>query len=103
MAPLKRVSVRRHVLNVGPNPHTAENLIVWLPEERIVFQGDLFYYAEGAPFPPSGRATMNIFFASWLDSAGIRPAAVYGVHNRGAAGPAALARARAGQEAAGRD
>ncbi len=82
------------VINVGKNPHTSENLVAWLPAEGLVFQGDLFYYTQGAPFPPSGRATMNAFFAEWLAARGIAPRAVYGVHNRGAAGPEALATSR---------
>ena len=81
------------VLQVGPNPHTAENLIVWLPRERILFQGDLFYYAEGDPFPPPGREVMNRFFARWIRERGIQPLAIYGVHNDGAAGPDAVSRA----------
>jgi glyoxylase-like metal-dependent hydrolase (beta-lactamase superfamily II) len=78
------------IWNVGLNPHTDENLFVWLPSEGIAFQGDLFYYVEGRPFPPSGRATMNHFFACWLRSHDIAPRAIYGVHNIGAAGPQRL-------------
>jgi hypothetical protein len=53
---------------------------MWLPRERILFQGDLFYYSAGDTFPPSGRGTMNQFFARWLRSHGITPDAIYGVH-----------------------
>jgi glyoxylase-like metal-dependent hydrolase (beta-lactamase superfamily II) len=74
------------ILNTGKNPHTDENLFVWLPKERILFQGDLFYYSEGEPFPPPGRETMNRFFARFLEERGIEPRAIYGVHNVGAAG-----------------
>ncbi|MGH9369031.1 MAG: MBL fold metallo-hydrolase, partial [Thermoanaerobaculia bacterium] len=84
---------RLEVINVGENPHTTESLIAWLPEERLLLQGDLFYYAEGEPFPPAGRETMNRFFARWLSARGIAPRAVYGVHYPGAAPPEALARA----------
>jgi glyoxylase-like metal-dependent hydrolase (beta-lactamase superfamily II) len=86
---------RVEVIQVGSNPHTTENLFLWLPEERILFQGDLFYYSEGASFPPSGREVMNRFFAGWLAERGIEPIAIYGVHNDGAAGPDAVRRARA--------
>lgn len=81
---------RMEIINVGDNPHTTENLMVWLPNERIVFQGDLFYFEPDGPFPPSGRGTMNRFFAGWLERRGIRPVAIYGVHNPGAAGADAL-------------
>jgi glyoxylase-like metal-dependent hydrolase (beta-lactamase superfamily II) len=77
---------RLEILNTGKNPHTDENLFIWLPAEGILFQGDLFYYAEGEPFPPPGRETMNRFFARLLRERGIEPRAVYGVHNHGAAG-----------------
>jgi glyoxylase-like metal-dependent hydrolase (beta-lactamase superfamily II) len=73
------------IRNAGRNPHTEENLFVWLPAERILFQGDLFYYSEGGAFPPSGRETMNRFFAGFLRAHAIDPAAIYGVHNQGAA------------------
>lgn len=89
-------SRKLEVINIGTNPHTAENLLTWLPEERLLFQGDLFYYSEGAPFPPSGRGIMNRFFADWLRTHGIEPKAVYGVHSDAPAGPDALARAAMG-------
>ena len=82
------------VINVGRNPHTDSNLIVWLPRERVLFQGDLFYFSTNDAFPPPGRGTMNRFFAEWLQGRGLEPAAVYGVHNVGAAGPAFLELAR---------
>jgi glyoxylase-like metal-dependent hydrolase (beta-lactamase superfamily II) len=79
------------ILNTGKNPHTDENLFVWLPKERILFQGDLFYYSEGEPYPPPGRETMNRYFARFLEERGIEPRAVFGVHNDGAAGASQLA------------
>ncbi|MEO8189470.1 MAG: MBL fold metallo-hydrolase [Acidobacteriota bacterium] len=85
---------RLEVIPVGRNPHTDENLLVWLPSEKIVLEGDLFYYEEGVRFPPSGRETMNRFFGGWLSEKGLSPRAIYGVHYRGAAGPEALDRAR---------
>jgi glyoxylase-like metal-dependent hydrolase (beta-lactamase superfamily II) len=85
------------IWNVGKNPHTDENLFVWLPAEALLFQGDLFYYVHGSAFPPSGRGTMNHFFALWLNEHHIAPRAIYGVHNNGAAGPQQVA------DALGRD
>jgi glyoxylase-like metal-dependent hydrolase (beta-lactamase superfamily II) len=82
---------RLEVINVGENPHTKENLFLWLPDERLLFQGDLFYYEEGEPFPPSGREIIDRFFAGWLSARGLSPKAVYGVHYAGAAPPEALA------------
>jgi glyoxylase-like metal-dependent hydrolase (beta-lactamase superfamily II) len=78
------------IWNVGKNPHTDENLFFWIPAERILFQGDLFYYSEGDAFPPAGRETMNRFFAGFLAEKGLEPLAIYGVHNEGAAPPERL-------------
>ncbi len=84
-------SRKLEAVNIGDNPHTAESLLAWLPEPGLILQGDLFYYGEGDPFPPSGRETMNRFFSRWLAARDFAPKAVYGVHYAGAAGPAALA------------
>ncbi|MGE5277126.1 MAG: MBL fold metallo-hydrolase [Acidobacteriota bacterium] len=78
------------VINAGANPHTSESLFIWLPKERLVFQGDLFYYEEGEPFPPPGREMMDRFFAAWLSTHRLAPRAIYGVHYAGAAPSAAL-------------
>lgn len=43
------------LINTGPNPHTEEALVVWLPAERILFQGDLFYYDGESGFPDPDR------------------------------------------------
>ncbi len=88
-------STRRvEVIRVGNSPHTTDGLVVWLPAERILFQGDLFYFEPNGPFPPRGRAIMNGFFARWLEQRRIEPAAIYGVHSLGAAGPSALSSSR---------
>lgn len=71
------------LLNVGPNPHTSENVIVHLPRERIVFQGDLFYFDGEATFPPRNRSTIMPFFARWLTRRGLAPERIYGYHDRG--------------------
>jgi glyoxylase-like metal-dependent hydrolase (beta-lactamase superfamily II) len=73
------------VLSVGRNPHTHENLLVNIPAAKIVYQGDLFYFAEGAPFPPRARVTMNRWFAKWAASRGLAIERIYGTHNDGAA------------------
>ena len=63
---------------------------MWLPEERLLFQGDLFYYEEGEPFPPPGRETMKRFLSGWLRSRGLSPRVIYGTHSSAAAPPEAL-------------
>jgi glyoxylase-like metal-dependent hydrolase (beta-lactamase superfamily II) len=87
---------RLEIVNVGASPHTGECLFAWLPRERVIFQGDLFYHVAGGAFPPPGRATMNRFFAEWLRAHDLRPRAIYGVHDHGPAGAALLEKALTG-------
>ncbi len=82
------------IYDVAGNPHSQHNLFVWLPQERIGFQGDLFYYDQGAAAPPADRRIVSAFFARWLRQRGISPRAVYGVHSRGPAGSEILGAAR---------
>ena len=71
------------LINVGPNPHTRESVVLYLPRERILYQGDLFYFDGEATFPPRNRRTIMPFFARWLTSRGLAPERIYGYHDRG--------------------
>lgn len=81
------------VINFARNAHTADNLLVWLPAARIVFQGDLFYLDPGA-FPTPGRERITRDFARFLQRRGIAPLRVYGMHGRLYAAPEHLDIAR---------
>jgi glyoxylase-like metal-dependent hydrolase (beta-lactamase superfamily II) len=73
------------LINVGASPHATENVVVYLPKEKILFQGDLFYYSGLNAFPakdPSRDRTMK-FFAAWLIKNKLEPAQIYGFHDRG--------------------
>ena len=85
------------LINVGPNPHTSENVVVHLPRERIIFQGDLFYFDGEATFPPRNRRTIMPFFARWLVGRGLAPERIYGYHDRGFATMEHVRRVLAGE------
>ncbi len=69
------------LFNVGRNPHTEENVAVFLPKENYVFQGDLFYFNNEASFPPRDRMTVMPFFANWLKENDLSPDRIYGFHS----------------------
>jgi glyoxylase-like metal-dependent hydrolase (beta-lactamase superfamily II) len=69
------------LISVGANPHTGENVIVYLPREKFLFQGDLFYFNGDATFPPKDRMTVMPFFAKWLKKNGMSPTRIYGFHS----------------------
>lgn len=68
------------LINVGKNPHTEENIIAWFPEEKYLFQGDLFYFNNEPTFPPKDRMTVMPFFANWLKKNNLAPERIYGFH-----------------------
>ncbi len=73
------------LISTGASPHSAENVVVYLPQEKILFQGDLFYYSGLAAFPakdPSRDRVMK-FFGDWLIKNNLEPARIYGFHDRG--------------------
>jgi len=71
---------RLELIDIGPNPHAREMVIAWLPGERVVFQGDLFFVPNNdAPFGPPQPATVS--FAKKLKELDLpveRIAAVHG-------------------------
>ena len=71
---------RLELIDIGPNPHAREMVIAWLPAEKVVFQGDLFFVPNNdAPFGPPQPSTAS--FARKLKELGLpveRVAAVHG-------------------------
>ena len=69
---------RLELIDIGPNPHTREMLVAWLPNEGILFQGDLLNAPwDGSPFP--GNET-TVYFSEWLDRSGLSPRTIAAVH-----------------------
>lgn len=67
------------LIDVGPNPHAKELLVAWLPKEKILFQGDLFFVpANDAPFGPPQASTAS--FARKLRALGLPYERIASVH-----------------------
>lgn len=71
------------LINIGRNPHSNDNVIVYIPAEKILYQGDLFYFDTGDVFPPKNRITIMSFFAKWLRENNLAPERIYSVHSHG--------------------
>lgn len=69
------------LINVGANPHTEESIIVYLPKENYIYQGDLFYFNDESSFPSRDRGTVMTFFAQWLKKNNMTPTRIYGFHD----------------------
>jgi glyoxylase-like metal-dependent hydrolase (beta-lactamase superfamily II) len=68
------------ILNGGRTPHTDEALIVYFPRERIVYQGDQFYFQGDETFPPRDRLIPMKQFARWLLASKPPVDRIYGTH-----------------------
>ena len=69
------------LISVGANSHTAENLVVYFPKEKFLFQGDLFYFNGDPSFPQKDRMSVMPFFAKWLKRNNLSPVRIYGFHS----------------------
>jgi glyoxylase-like metal-dependent hydrolase (beta-lactamase superfamily II) len=69
------------LIDIGPNPHAKEMVIAYLPKQRLVFQGDLFFVPNNdAPFGPPQASTLA--FAKALADRGLRVDRIASVHGR---------------------
>ena len=69
------------LIDIGPNPHAREMVVAYLPQQRIVFQGDLFFMPNNdAPFGPPQASTLS--FAKALKDKGIKAEWIASVHGR---------------------
>ena len=67
------------LIDIGPNPHAKEMVIAYLPKQRVVFQGDLFFVpANDAPFGPPQAPT--VAFANKLKELGLQVDKIASVH-----------------------
>jgi glyoxylase-like metal-dependent hydrolase (beta-lactamase superfamily II) len=74
-------ATRLEVLTVGENPHSAAMAVLWLPRQRILLQGDLFYAEPLEEFPSAARVPIMKWFAGWLERQDLEPAVIYGTHS----------------------
>ncbi len=81
--------------DIGPSPHTQEMLIAWLPESKILFQGDLHPDVNG------GRGSETLaHFSDWIDKMKLPVEKILGVHGPATATLAELRQAVAQYKAA---
>ena len=67
--------------DIGPNPHARELLVAYLPKQRIVFQGDMFFSPfDGQPITFAQEATQH--FATRIRELGFSIDKLAGVHGK---------------------
>ncbi len=65
------------VIDIGPSPHADEMLVVYLPREKILVQGDLLNLPVGRM--RAGNLT-TVHFAEWLAGSGLEVETIVPVH-----------------------
>jgi glyoxylase-like metal-dependent hydrolase (beta-lactamase superfamily II) len=71
------------LIDIGASPHSDEMIAVYLPKQKVLFQGDMFYFDNGARFPPRNRVQIMQFFSRWLKKQDLKVEQIYSVHGRG--------------------
>lgn len=66
------------LIDIGPGGHTDEMLVAYIPDQRMIFQGDLLNRPANGD-PPTINAT-TVHFAKWLESKKFPVERVIGVH-----------------------
>ena len=78
---LKDGSRTLELIDIGPNPHAKEMVIAWLPQQRVVFQGDLFF-ASVNNAPPGPPQAGTVSFAARMKELRLNPDRIASVHGR---------------------
>lgn len=69
------------LIDIGPNPHAKELVIAYLPQQRIVFQGDMFF-ASPNNAPPGPPQASTVSFAKAIKARGLAVERIASVHGR---------------------
>jgi len=72
---------RLELIDIGPNPHAKEMVIAYLPKQRIVFQGDLFFL-QANNAPPGLPQESTLGFARKITELGLEIDRIASVHGR---------------------
>jgi len=71
---------RIEIYDIGPSPHAKEMTVAYLPNERILFQGDLLNLPDESGFEGANMTTRH--FADWLEKSNLAVDKIIGVHGR---------------------
>lgn len=69
---------RVEVIDIGPSPHANEMLVLYLPKEQVLFQGDLLNRTPDGRDRPGNQTAAH--FLKWLDTSGLAVQRIVPVH-----------------------
>jgi glyoxylase-like metal-dependent hydrolase (beta-lactamase superfamily II) len=68
------------IIDIGPSPHAAEMLVAYLPNEKLIFQGDLVNLPASGKFMPTTVNDSTLHFYDWLTKSGLAVQRIAAVH-----------------------
>ena len=68
------------LIDVGKNPHAEGMLVVHLPNQKILYQSDLFEPTNINFFPNKARIPVMKWFVNWLDNSELDYEQLYAIH-----------------------
>lgn len=66
------------IIDIGSGPHTEEMLVAYLPNEKMVFQGDLLNRPANGDAPIANDTTVH--FAKWIETSKLNVEKILAVH-----------------------
>jgi len=66
------------IYDIGSGPHTEEMLVAYLPDEKMIFQGDLLNRPSNGDYPIANDTTVH--FAKWLEGKKLAVEKIIAVH-----------------------
>ena len=66
------------IYDIGSGPHTDEMLVAYLPNEKVLFQGDLLNRPSNGDYPIANDTTVH--FAKWIESKKLAVDKIVAVH-----------------------
>lgn len=71
---------RVEIIDIGPGPHANEMLVAYLPEEKLVFQGDLVNLPASGKYLPTTVNDTTLHFFDWVKRQNLNVDRIAAVH-----------------------
>ncbi len=68
--------------DIGPTSHAKEMLVAYLPNEKLIYQGDLFFAPFDDKIPVGPAQLLTTEFGAWLQKSGLQVQRIAAVHGK---------------------
>ncbi len=68
--------------DIGPTSHAQEMLVAYLPKQKVIYQGDLFFAPFDDKIPVGPAQQLTVEFGAWLKKSGLDVERIAAVHGK---------------------